>query len=130
LRLPGAGFVGVALAVSACAPQVDDMRMGVSRSPREPTCTLDVVNATDVGTITKYDQVGMVRLSREEAGTDPMAPAAREIVRPRACAMGGEAISIVMSGDVMNRTGIGSTAFAAYIVWAKKPAAGAAPQKF
>jgi hypothetical protein len=112
----------------ACGAQVADIRMGAPRPAREPACSLDVVTATDMTTIAKYDQVGMVRLTNAEAGSSPMSPEAREIVRPRACAMGGDAISIVASGDIMSPALVTSS-YAAYIVWAKKAPA-AAPQKF
>jgi hypothetical protein len=123
-------LVVATLALAACAPTVADIRTGVPRPPRDPACSLDVLNPTDMATIMRYDQIGVVRLANEEAGTSPMSPEAREIVRPRACAMGGNAISVMASGDIMARTAPVTRAFAAYIVWAKKAPASAAPQKF
>jgi hypothetical protein len=115
----------------ACAPTVQGMRMGATRPPRPPDCSLDIVSATDFATIQKYEQVGVVVLSNEEAGTDPMSPQARAIVRPRACALGGEAISLMGSGNVKNPTSpLPTTAFGSYVVWAKRAAPGSAPQKF
>jgi hypothetical protein len=122
-------LLGLCLGAAACAPVINDMRMGTPRAPREPTCSLDIVPPTDLATIQKYEQVGIVHLSHEEAGTDPMAPSARELVRPRACAMGGEAISIMASGNILSPA-LTTSAFGAYLVWAKKPSPSAAPQKF
>jgi hypothetical protein len=105
------------------------MRVGVPRPARAPDCSLDVVAAADLATLARYEQVGVVVLSNAEAGTDPLAPEVRAIVRPRACAMGGEAISIMGSGDVTGPRSFRTTAYASYLVWAKKAAPGAA-QKF
>jgi hypothetical protein len=115
----------------ACTPTVQGMRMGATRPRRAPDCSLDIVSPTDFATIQKYEQVGVVVLSNEEAGTDPMSPQARAIVRPRACALGGDAISLMGSGNVRNPTSpLPTTAFGSYVVWAKRAAPGAAPQKF
>jgi hypothetical protein len=84
-------LVLAALGLLACAPQLDDMRMGVARPPRAPDCSLDVVSPMEMATLQKYEQVGVIRLSNEEAGTDAMSPQARALVRPRACALGGDA---------------------------------------
>jgi hypothetical protein len=54
----------------------------------------------------------------------------RLIVRPRACALGGEAISIMASGDAVSPTGLRTTAYVAYIVWAKRQSSVQAPQNF
>jgi hypothetical protein len=51
----------------------------------------------------------------------------RDVVRPRACALGGEAISVLGSGDMMR--GLNQQATASYIVWAKR-GAGSTPLKF
>jgi len=131
MRLPSllpAALAAVA-SIAACAPQLVDVRMGVPRAARAPDCDLTVVSATDMATLAKYDQIGVVNLSNAEAGTDPLAPEVRAIVRPRACAMGGEAISVMASGDITARQSFRTTAYAAYLVWARKSAAGA-PQKF
>lgn len=128
-------YVAAAAALSlcslfACAPQASDARMGTSRPAKDPSCDLTVIDAMDTANFAKYEQVGIVRVSNEEAGTDPMDPKIRAIVRPRACALGGDAISVLASGDARNARSFRTTAFGGYIVWAKKSDKPATPQKF
>ena len=118
------------LAVVGCTPQVSDARMGTSRPAKDPNCDLTVIDAMDTSNFAKYEQVGIVRVSNEEAGTDPMDPKVRAIVRPRACALGGDAISVLASGDARNARSFRTTAFGGYVVWAKKSDKPQAPQKF
>jgi hypothetical protein len=114
---------------AACSAQATDSRFGAPRPAREPTCNLEIIDATASSTFAGYDQVGVVRIGNAPAGTDPLDPSLRDMVRPRACALGGEAISVLTSGDARVRSGFRDTAFAAYVVWAKKRAA-ATPQRF
>jgi hypothetical protein len=118
-----------AVLLSSCVPQVTGMRMGVPRAAREPGCSLDVVAPTDMKTLMKYEQIGLLRVSNVEAGTDPMAPNLRDLIRPEACALGGEAISVMGSGNVITPVAT-TSAYASYIVWGRRMAASAAPQKF
>ena len=130
-RLPLCALVGPATALLlACAPQLSDMRMGTPRPARVPDCELDIVAPTELATLNKYEQVGVVRLGNAVRGTDPLAPEVKAIVRPRACALGGEAISVMGSGDITSRNGLNTTAYAMYLVWAKKPVEPATPRKF
>jgi hypothetical protein len=115
---------------AGCSPQESDARIGSPRPPRADACDLVVVNAMSPTTFNSYEQVGVVRLSNVPAGTDPMDPSVRAIVRPRACALGGEAISVMASGDAVSRNGLRTTAYAAYVVWAKKRALSKGPEKF
>jgi hypothetical protein len=116
--------------VAGCSAEAADARIGTPRAPREATCNLVIVNAMDPATFAAYDQVGIVRVGNASAGTDPLDPSMRELVRPRACALGGEAISVMASGDARARTSFRETAYAAYVVWAKKRASGAASERF
>jgi hypothetical protein len=113
-------IVAAAALLAACGAQVSDARIGTPRPARDANCDLDVVSATDMATMAKYEQVGIVRLSNAEQGTDPLDPEVRALVRPRACALGGEAISVLASGDAVSRNGLRETAYAGYVVWAKK----------
>jgi hypothetical protein len=122
-----ASVLALASLVAGCAPEVQDLRMGVARPGRPPTCDLDVVTA-DATMLSKYEQVGVIQLSNAP-GDDPLSAEARDQVRPRACALGGDAISVMASGNVGSRVGIHVGTFRSYVVWAKKSRA-SSPQKF
>jgi len=119
----------VSCALPACGTQASDTRIGTPHDAREAHCDLTVINGTDTSNFAKYEQIGVVRISNAPAGTGPLDPQVRELVRPRACALGGEAISVMGSGDV-SPNGFTDSSYAAYVVWAKKGAKSATPQKF
>jgi hypothetical protein len=119
-----------ALLLAGCSAEAADARIGTPRPPRDAACALEIVNATDPATFATYEQVGVVRVGNATAGTDPLDPSMRDLVRPRACALGGEAISVMASGDARARRSFRETAYAAYVVWAKKRAPGTPPQRF
>jgi hypothetical protein len=117
------------LVLSACGPETSDTRIGTPRAPREAQCDLKVINGNDTSNFAKFEQVGVVQLANAPAGTAPFDPKVRDMVRPRACALGGEAISVLGSGDV-SANGFTDSAYATYIVWAKKHQVSSAPEKF
>lgn len=129
LKLILASMFGFVI-LTGCGPQAQDARMGTTRPPREAQCELTVIDAMDTANFAKYEQVGIVRVSNAEQGKGPLDPEMRALVRPRACALGGEAISVLASGDATSRNGLRTTAFSGYIVWAAKSAKPATPQKF
>lgn len=123
-------LAGLAACVSlSCSTQATDTRIGTPHEAREAQCDLTVINGTDTANFAKYEQIGLVRISNAPAGSGPFDPQVRELVRPRACALGGEAISVMGSGDV-STNGFTDTSYASYIVWAKKGVKSGAPQKF
>lgn len=62
-------------------------------------------------------------------GTDAMSEEIRQIVRPRACAMGGDVVSLMASGSGSNRRGYGQQNIA-FTVWGKASGGTSEPQKF
>jgi hypothetical protein len=87
--------VGVSI---GCGPNVTEMRT-VSAPAREPNCSLEFIKANmdELSSGTgEWEMLGQVVL-QEEGVEDPFAERYRAIVRPRACAMGGEAVAIAMS---------------------------------
>lgn len=93
---------------AACGGQttaVSSMRTVVI-PPRPPDCALQLVTVApadmapgaNFGAGGKYQMVGVVGLGLPR-GTDVLSPRVRELVRPRACAMGGEVVSIIGTGD-------------------------------
>ena len=116
--------------IAACSAQVSGARMGTPRPPRDANCDLTVINAQDTANFAKYEQIGILQVSNAEAGKSALDPEIRAKVRPKACALGGDAISVLASGDVQSEGSFRKTSFGGYVVWAKKSDHPAAPQKF
>ena len=92
------GFVAGGVLLASCGPTISEMRQG-NYPAREASCNLEFVtmNSTSFYTDGKWEVIGQLVL--EELGSaDPLAERYRAIVRPRACAMGGEAVAIFMAG--------------------------------
>ena len=91
-------FLTLATGGLACGPSVGEARL-VSAAAKPASCDLDFLQLEiqDMAPGAKYEVLGHVVLS-EEGIRDPLAPAYRDKVRPRACAMGGEAVAILMTG--------------------------------
>ncbi len=132
MRLPLIVFL---LTLVACGPAVGEVR--VHTRPEKPaTCELQMVevSAADMGPDGKFgptgemEMIGSVMIGAKE-GTDAMADEIKALVRPRACAMGGDAISLLASGTGSNRKGFGQQNIV-FTVWGKRAAKAAAPQKF
>ncbi|MBK7075121.1 MAG: hypothetical protein IPH44_22750 [Myxococcales bacterium] len=100
-------FFVTGLALAACGPKagISDVRM-IHAPPREPNCQLEMIQI-DPTTITveqRWEILGYVTFS--DAGTqDPFAKANRELLRPRACAMGGTAVGIAVNASAQNAVG-------------------------
>lgn len=112
--------------LAGCGPSVSEVRQA-SAPPRPENCDLELLQlkmedlTPGSGT---YEMLGSVIL-QETGIQDPMQPKYRDIVRPRACAMGGEGITILMSSSSAGAFGGGSGTV--YSVVRKRPAEGAAP---
>lgn len=80
-----------------CGPGVGETRL-LSAPAKAAGCELEFLQLEmqDVMPGAKYEILGHVVLS-EEGVRDPLAPEYRAKVRPRACAMGGEGVAILMS---------------------------------
>lgn len=101
----------LALALSACAPAAyHEVRIGEPRAPRPESCEI-VWLSIDEHPAAGRDQIAM--LSNVSVGSNPSSAEAREQVRRRACALGGDAATLVASANDR----------AAYLVWANRPSA-------
>ncbi len=98
----------LALLLAACGASVSEMRMA-HHPPREPGCVLDFVevDATQTSFNETWEIAGHITIS-ETGIADPFSERYREIVRPRACAMGGEAVAIMLSSTNQGMMGSGS----------------------
>ncbi|HEY0254438.1 MAG TPA: hypothetical protein VGC41_23080, partial [Kofleriaceae bacterium] len=113
----------------ACAPKVgtSEVRM-IAAPPREASCKLEMVSVdiTSIHFNQQWDVLGYVTFL-DTGQQDPFAESNKQLVRPRACAMGGSAVAIgmqAMGANQMNQTGSGIS----YMVlrpktWTQKPEA-------
>lgn len=122
--------VGVLVwAATGCGPKVSEVRM-VPAPGRDENCALEFVKV-DLGALSsptsEWEMLGQIVL-QEHGIQDPFAEKYRAIVRPRACAMGGEAVGIVLSATSETLTSSGSTT--SYGVLRKRKQDSAAPKSF
>jgi hypothetical protein len=112
-----------------CGPSVGEVRVA-NYPPREPNCGLEFVTV-DMKELSDnkgpWELIGHVVLS-QEGKQDPFAEEYKAIVRPRACAMGGEAVAIVMNATAEGAMSSGTTI--SYGVLRKRTAKSAKPAKF
>jgi hypothetical protein len=87
--------VGVLLlALCTCGSSIEESRL-ISAPAKSPQCKIEfvVVGRDDVKSDGTYEIVGHVVLI-ESRIEEPFTPARRAKVRPRACALGGEAVAL------------------------------------
>jgi hypothetical protein len=109
-------LVGGTLAFGiGCGPTINEMRIGYA-PPLPEDCKIEVVNipATGLGPDSDYTQVGNLIVYDGYKVPDPFAPEILNKLRPRACRMGGQQITLSMSS-----TG-GSGGSVSYMVLRKK----------
>ena len=115
--------------LAGCGPSVSEVRMA-NYPPREDNCVLEFVKA-DMGQLSSnegpWELIGQIVL-QEEGTQDPFAEEYRAIVRPRACAMGGEAVTIVMNATSEGLVSSGTAI--SYGVLRKRRAEPSAPSTF
>jgi hypothetical protein len=122
------------LAIAAChtGPAVGVVNMGLPHASRPADCALELtaVTAADMapgarfGEGGRYEMVGAVTIGADD-GTSPYSPEIKQLVRPRACAMGGEVVSLLASGTSANAYGHAQQNIA-FQVWAKRSQAASA----
>lgn len=119
----------VLFALAACGKEsISETRM-ISGTPRGANCNLDLVHVdvTQFSFNSTWDVLGYVTLL-DKGTQDPAAPENREIVRPRACNMGGTAVAVAINGMSQNNLGQSGSGLV-YMVLRPKTAA-AAPTTF
>jgi hypothetical protein len=123
--------------LAACGgPAVGEVRTGLPHTSRPADCQLQLVtvSAADMapgarfGSNGEYEMVGSVLIGADK-GTDAFSDEVKKIVRPRACKMGGEIVSLLASGTDANLYGHAQQSIA-YTVWAKRSSAPSGPQTF
>ena len=119
--------VVAALTVTACQPDVSTVRSGAVYPSLPLNCPLELFTMPAMGMPAGLEMVGMVSL-RADAGRNPNEPEMLAKIKPEACKLGGEKVSINSSMNVTN--GITSASSLTYMVWRHAGPANAAPVTF
>jgi hypothetical protein len=115
------------LGLTACGPHIAEVRMA-SAPPKPESCELEFLQlkvedmSPMVGT---YEVLGSVMLF-ERGVQDPFQQKYKDIVHPRACAMGGEGVTIMTQASGQGAFGAQGSAVN-YGVVRKRPPPGSAP---
>lgn len=99
--------LAIVAALAACGPKagISETRM-VHAPPRDPNCHLELVQV-DITSVTfnqQWEVLGYVSFF-DRGSQDPFAKENRELLRPRACAMGGTSVAIAMNSTGQNQMG-------------------------
>lgn len=125
-------FLAIAVAASGCGPRISEVRL-VAAPAKPASCDLDFLQLEmkEVAPGGPLEILGHVVLS-EQGVRDPLAPEYRSLVRPRACAMGGEAVGIMLTGTAMPTAFSTGGTTTSYTVVRKRPppSAPSKPTKF
>jgi hypothetical protein len=114
-------------ALSACAPRVSSTRIGTVAPPRPADCELELIDAPlQGGTPDGLELLGYIHASQNDTG-GPNDPEMLQALKPEACKLGGEMVSVAVSRNIKRLLVTGSSN--TYMVWRHRVAA-AAPQKF
>jgi hypothetical protein len=112
-----------------CGPKVTEVRTA-SYPPREENCSLEFVKVDMADVSSKdgtWEMIGQIVL-QGLGEQDPFAEEARAIVRPRACAMGGDAVGLVLHAT--NQGALSSGTAISYGVLKKRGGPPPEPQTF
>ncbi len=99
--------IAIASLVAGCGAKagISETRM-VHAPPREKSCKLELVTV-DITSVTfnqQWEVLGYVSFL-DRGSQDPYAKENRELLRPRACAMGGTSVAIALNGMGQNSLG-------------------------
>jgi hypothetical protein len=117
--------------IAACAPAVTVNRMAYAPA-KPPGCNLEVINgamqspAMLMTPNSPYEMLGVIATG-QRGTVDPFAPEMLAMVGPRACELGGDAISLMMSAQSVGAMGIGASTGTGYVVLRKRTAVSSAP---
>jgi hypothetical protein len=90
------------LLAAACTPDVGTVRVGPMAPPRPVDCPLELVDISPTAGIPAgLELLGYVRVIHE-AGKEPIDPEVLKLVKPEACKLGGDRVSVGMSSNFSN----------------------------
>jgi hypothetical protein len=120
LFLTVVAIVAFAVMATGCGSSIGESRLAYYPA-REAGCQLQFVqqDMNQMGPTGPWEVVGYVTIS-ETGVADPFSQEYREIVRPRACGMGGEAVTIIQS--TTNQTAMASGSATIYCVLRRRQA--------
>ena len=118
------------LSVAACGPhlQVQTMRAGGFAPAKPANCPLELhTEAMDGTMMSTYDPVGFVHITGADDGEPPNSPRLLALLKPQACALGGDIVTVGLSANVTYPGTVQKDdSMHTYFVMRKKSAAGAA----
>jgi hypothetical protein len=115
------------VATAACT-DVSTVRVGPMAPPRALDCSLELIPADPAqGVPAGLELLGYVRVIHEE-GRRPDDPDVLKLLKPEACKLGGEEVSVGMSMNFTN--GLRSGSSLSYAVWRHRPTTAGKPMKF
>lgn len=112
------GYV-LALSFGGCTMKPTRTVM-TSAPPRAPDCTLKVIDAPTI--MTEWEMLGVLNLGQWGNDPDPFSAGALAAIKPDACQMGGEAISVRTSSG-------GAASSVIYTVWRSTGVTNADPRR-
>lgn len=123
------------LLVAACgssSPKVETMRTGGMFPARASDCPLELHNGNlDGQMVMAYDIVGFINVTNADDGEPPNSPRILALLKPQACALGGEIVNVGLSANVTYPGSFrGDDSTHMYMVLRKKSANGSSVQKF
>lgn len=95
-------------ALAACGPKsgISETRM-IHAPPRDAACQLELVQVdiTSISFNQQWEVLGYVTFFERGNSQDPYAKENRDLLRPRACAMGGTSVAIALNSTGQNAAG-------------------------
>ena len=123
------GLLILAAACGSSSPHVSTMRTGGLFPARPADCTLELhTGDLDGQMMLTHDVVGMLSIDGADANEPPNSPRLLALLKPQACALGGEIVTVGLSANyTYPGTLHGDDSRHSYMVLRKKSATGAAP---
>lgn len=126
--------MATAVSTGGCGPSlnVSTMRAGGMHPAKPANCPLELhTEAMDGQMMTAYEPVGFVVVSGANDGEPPNAPRLLELIKPQACTLGGDIVTIGMSANMTYPgTMHGDDSQHTYMVLRKKVVGESTTQKF
>jgi len=94
--------VGLVTVLAGCgsSPHVSTTRMGVLAPARPSSCTLELhAGELDGQMMMSHDVLGVVTIDGAKADEPPNSPRLLSLLKPQACALGGEIVTLGLSAN-------------------------------
>ena len=95
-----AGLLFTMAACGSSSPHVSTIRTGGMFPARSADCTLELAPGAVAGQMMlTHDVVGMLSVDGADANEPPNSPRLLALIKPQACALGGELVTVGMSAS-------------------------------